>query len=187
MNPPPVTEVPLGSPIPRGGADAAYDIVFLDRDGTINVRRPDGYVHRPEELELLPGAGRAISRLNRAGIRVVLVTNQRGVARGVMSEADVRTVHARLGALLAAEGGWLDAIEVCPHQVDSCSCRKPLPGLFERGLARAPWAQAQRCAVVGDMPTDITPALGLGMRAVLLGADAPDLESAIHGLLTPTR
>ena len=183
MNPHLTPEIPLGPAIAPGRADAAYDVVFLDRDGTINVRRPGSYVRAPDELVLLPGAAAAVAALNVAGIRVVLVTNQRGIATGAMTAADVERVHERLAELLAAQGAWLDAIEVCPHHVGSCSCRKPLPGLFLRGLARARWAQAEKCALVGDATTDIEPALGLGMRALLLGRDAPDLSEAVALLL----
>lgn len=169
--------------IPPADPAAPYDIVFLDRDGTINVRVEDGYVTRPEELVLLPGALGAIAALTRAGCRVVVVTNQRGVSRGFMSLADVDAVHDRLRARVAEAGGRIDAVLVCPHAAGTCECRKPAPGLFLRALSAAPWAEATRCAVVGDMPTDVAPGRELGMRTRLVGRDAPDLAGAVRALL----
>src|SRR5438093_1023531 len=102
--------------------------VFLDRNGTLN--RDTGYVKTPEELELFPGVIEAVARLNQAGARVVLTTNQSGVARGLITTAALDAIHARLRALLEAGGASLDAIYYCPHHPDdACSCRKPRPGL----------------------------------------------------------
>ncbi|HEV2062608.1 MAG TPA: HAD-IIIA family hydrolase, partial [Solirubrobacteraceae bacterium] len=101
---------------------------FLDRDGTINVKPPEGeYVEAPEELRLLPGAAAAIARLNAAGLPVIVVTNQRGVALGRMTEADVAAVHDRLREELSRAGAHVDAIYHCPHQEGACACRKPRP------------------------------------------------------------
>src|SRR3954453_10440930 len=105
--------------------------VFLDRDGTINVSAPrGGYITRAGELALLRGAAAAVRRLNEAGAWVGVVTNQRGVALGLMSEADVDGVHARLRELLAAEGAHVDGIWTCPHAEGACDCRKPQPGIL---------------------------------------------------------
>lgn len=171
-------------PSPAGESEgSAYDIVFLDRDGTVNVRVPDGYVDDPERMLLLPGAGAAVARLNASGARVVVVTNQRGLATGRLTRAAYDAVTGRLADLLAAEGAHLDATYVCPHDHGECVCRKPADGLFRAALADAPWARAHRCALVGDMPSDITPARGLGMRTLLLGVDVPDLAAAVEVLL----
>ncbi len=166
--------------IPSPAAESegsAYDIVFLDRDGTVNVRVPDGYVDDPERMLLLPGAGAAVARLNASGARVVVVTNQRGLATGRLTRAAYDAVTGRLADLLAAEGAHLDATYVCPHDHGECVCRKPADGLFRAALADAPWARAHRCAMVGDMreryrwpgprPRDAV--------AALLGVDVPDL------------
>lgn len=151
---------------------APFDLVLLDRDGTLNVRVEDGYVTHPEELVLLPGAARAVGRITAAGCRTVLVTNQRGVARGRMTGDDLESVHGYLTEELARGGGRLDAIAVCPHEEGECACRKPRDGLFRAALARAPWARAGRCLMIGDMPTDLAPAAGLGMRTTRVGEDA---------------
>jgi histidinol-phosphate phosphatase family protein len=169
--------------IPPAAPGAPWDIVFLDRDGTLNVR-VDGYVDDPERLELLPGAATAVAALNRAGCRVVLVTNQRGLATRRLTWSQWTSVTAHLGELLAVAGGHLDRIEMCPHDHGSCDCRKPGTGMFRSALAAAPWADRERCAMVGDMPSDIAPARELGMHAVMLGVDAASLADAVDGLLS---
>ena len=123
--------------------------------------------------ELLPGAAAGVGRLAALGCPVVVVTNQRGVARGLLSRTDLEAVHARLAQDLAAADGRVDAVAVCPHDEGECSCRKPLDGLFREALARAPWADPRRCLMIGDMPSDLEPARGLGMRTERVGADRP--------------
>lgn len=161
----------------------APDIAFLDRDGTINVRRVGGYVDDPADVELLPGAAAAIARLNAAGARVVVMTNQRGLATGRLEWAAYDRVTERLVDLLGAEGAHLDAIRVCPHDHNQCVCRKPADGMFRDELAAQPWARPERCVMVGDMPSDVAPARGLGMTAYELGVDVPDLAAAVDQIL----
>lgn len=161
---------------------APWDIVFLDRDGTINTR-VEGYVADPDALELLPGAAAGVARLNRAGCRVVLVTNQRGLSTGRLTWAGWTAVMSRLVDLLALEGASIDRVELCPHGEGECRCRKPEPGLFLQALAAAPWARTGRCAMIGDMPSDVIPARTLGMRSILLGEEAATLEAAVDLLL----
>ncbi|MDT4894518.1 MAG: D-glycero-D-manno-heptose 1,7-bisphosphate phosphatase, partial [Pseudonocardiales bacterium] len=112
---------------------ARWHTVFLDRDGTINVKAAEGeYVTDPNAVELLPGAAAAIRRLNESGRMVVVVSNQRGVARGVFSRVQLDAVTGRLVRLLAAEGAHVDAFYYCTHGQGECDCRKPLPGLLLR-------------------------------------------------------
>lgn len=158
--------------IDPSGPGAPFDLVLLDRDGTLNVRVEGGYVTRPDDLVLLPGAARAVGRITAAGCRTVLVTNQRGIARGRMTGDDLESVHGHLTAGLARGGGRLDAIAVCPHEEGECACRKPRDGLFRAALTRAPWARADRCLMIGDMASDLAPAAGLGMRTIRVGEDA---------------
>lgn len=155
--------------IDPAGPGAPFDLVLLDRDGTLNVRVEDGYVTCPDDLVMLPDAGRAVGRITASGCRTVLVTNQRGIARGRMTGADLASVHARLSEELVLGGGHLDAIAVCPHEEGKCRCRKPQDGLFRAALARAPWASATRCLMIGDMPSDLEPAARLGMRTLRVG------------------
>ena len=138
--------------------------LFLDRDGTIN--RHIGYLDRPEQIELLPGVGAAICRLNRAGVLAVVVTNQAVIARGQCSESDLDKIHVRLKEELGQHGAYLDAIYYCPHHPDRgqpgevtelkivCRGRKPQPGMIEEALRELP-IDPNQCAVVGDTERDV--------------------------------
>lgn len=150
--------------------------VFLDRDGTITVEK--GFITRPEDLELLPGAAEGIARLRRAGFRIAVVTNQSAVARGLTDMATIERIHERLRALLEEHGAVLDAIFVCPHHPDfgpACECRKPAPGLILRALAE--WSLDPRaCWTVGDQLRDLEAGRAAGTRTALVrtgfGAEA---------------
>ena len=147
----------------------AVRTVFLDRDGVINEKAPEGdYVRRLEDLKLLEGAAQAIARLNRAGVRVIVVSNQRGVSRGLFSVEDVMAIEAALEKRLAAEGAHLDGFYFCPHGEGECNCRKPLPGLFEQARADFPEIEAATCVMVGDSRSDIEFGRRLGMRTVFI-------------------
>lgn len=107
-------------------------IVILDRDGTINQDRDD-YIKSPEEWVALPGAIDAIAKLNHAGWRVVIASNQSGLGRGLFDVATLNQMHDKMNKALANAGGRVDAIFYCSHTPDDhCQCRKPLPGLFEQ-------------------------------------------------------
>ena len=111
-------------------------LVILDRDGTINSDSDD-FVKTPEEWLPLPGALDAIARLNHAGWHVVIASNQSGLGRGLFDVTSLNAIHAKMHKMLAAVGGRVDAVFYCPHSPEeSCSCRKPLPGLFEQIGAR---------------------------------------------------
>src|SRR5262245_24047962 len=104
--------------------------VLLDRDGVLTAETGE-YITRPEDLHLLPGAAEAVVRLNRAGWRVAVVTNQAGVGRGFLTLDALDAIHQKLQADLAASGGELAGIFFCPHHPDeNCPCRKPRPGLL---------------------------------------------------------
>jgi D-glycero-D-manno-heptose 1,7-bisphosphate phosphatase len=119
---------------------------------------------------LVPGAAEALARLRAAGYRIAVYTNQSGVARGVMTEDDVRAVNSRLRELLAEEGAELDGVYVCPHsEADGCDCRKPLPGLVLRA-ARELGADTRWSWGVGDASRDLEAARAAGCRAVLVHA-----------------
>lgn len=140
--------------------------VFLDRDGTVN--RDTNYIKRPEELEVLPGVVEAVARLKQAGARVVLVTNQSGVARGFFSVDMLKTIHAKLLALLEAGGGTLDAVYFCPHHPDDgCSCRKPGTAMVERAATDL-GLDLSASYVVGDQTRDIELGRRIGARTVLV-------------------
>ncbi|MGH7231594.1 MAG: lipopolysaccharide heptosyltransferase II [Nitrospiraceae bacterium] len=140
--------------------------VFLDRDGTIN--RDTGYIRTPEELELLPGVVESLARLNRAGARLVLVTNQSGIARGLLTLEALKTIHASLCARLQSRGARLDAIYYCPHHPDdACACRKPQAGMVNRAVADL-GIDLLRSYVVGDQTRDVELARRIGARSVLV-------------------
>jgi D-glycero-D-manno-heptose 1,7-bisphosphate phosphatase len=160
--------------------------VFLDRDGTINRKPPEGdYVKSPEELELLPGAAEAVASLNAAGLLVVVVTNQRGIALGRMTEEDLERVHAKLREELAAAGAHVDVIHHCPHEQDECDCRKPRTGMFEAARRERPEIDFARSVVIGDSWRDVEAGRSIGARTIgigeLDGADitADDLPLAV--------
>ena len=163
--------------------------VFLDRDGTINVKAPEGdYITEPERLTLLPGAAHAIRRLNDAGAPVIVVTNQRGIALGRMTEADLADVHARLrSTLLETAGARLDAIFHCPHDADHCLCRKPLPGLIYHAQTWRPEIDLTQSIIIGDSRTDAAAGERAGLSTILLGKDAGDLAAAVGSVLSTTR
>lgn len=171
---------------------------FLDRDGTINEPAAEGeYIVDPGEVRLLPGAARAIGRLNALPAKVVVVTNQRGIALGKMSEADLAAVNDRLRELLAEAGATLDAVLHCPHGLDSCECRKPSPGMFERAAREVEGVRLEGATMIGDSAIDVEAGRRLGLRTVRLGGsapgdpapthDSPDLLSAVEWLLGPGR
>ena len=142
--------------------------VFLDRDGTI-VEDP-GFLHEPDKVKLLPGAAAAIRRLNDAGYRVIIVTNQSGIARGRFTVADYEAVQQRLGALLTAQGARLDGAYFCPHHpqfTGPCDCRKPGLKLFRDAQAAFDIDFAQSWWV-GDRLSDVQPARLLGGHGVLV-------------------
>lgn len=155
--------------------------VFLDRDGTINVKAPEGeYITAPEQVTLLPGAATAIRRLNDTGALVLVVTNQRGIALRRMTHADLSAVHARLSGLLAdAAGARLDAFLVCPHDIDECDCRKPRPGLLAEARRRFPQIDLGRSILIGDAASDAEAARRFGITSLRLGVDAADLADAV--------
>ncbi|HVU73994.1 MAG TPA: HAD family hydrolase [Mycobacteriales bacterium] len=153
--------------------------VLLDRDGTLNVKADeDDYVTAPDAFVLLPGAVRAVRRLNDAGIPVFVVTNQRGVARGRMTEADLDAIHAVMTRELAAGGAHVDGIYACVHDKDACDCRKPRPGLGRRIAVDHPELDIADAVVVGDADSDIGLAHALRCASIRIGdrATAPPAQ-----------
>ena len=150
--------------------------MFLDRDGTI-IEDP-GYLHKPEDVKLLPGAAEAIRRLNAAGYLVVVVTNQSGIARGLYTVADYRAVERRLGELLGAQGARIDVSYFCPHHPQApepCACRKPGTKLFLDAQA-ALGIDFARSWWVGDRLSDVQPAPKLGGKGILVATGQGNLH-----------
>jgi histidinol-phosphate phosphatase family protein len=142
--------------------------VFLDRDGTII--EDAHYIADPALVRLRPDAGDAIAALNRAAMPVIVVTNQSGMARGLISESDYQRVEARLAELLAAHGAHIDATYVCPHHPEFdrvCDCRKPGTLLFRRA-AQEHRLDLRASVYVGDRWRDVQPGIVLGGRPMLI-------------------
>lgn len=169
------------------------DAVFLDRDGTINMKAPEGdYITRPEQLQLIPGAADGIRILNRAGVATVVVTNQRGVALGRMDETDLTAVHARMRGLLWAQAASVDAIFYCPHDKGVCACRKPGTLLLRRAQAFLGLTTLRHTIMIGDSSSDVEAGRRVGARTVLLDSQsattqrldvAPTLLHAVRRVL----
>lgn len=167
---------PVGSANAALRRDAPIRWVFLDRDGTLNVKPPDGeYIEHPDALELLPRAAEAVRMLNQAGLWTGVVTNQRGVALGRMSTADLEAIHERLKRLLASEEAHVDAIYSCPHGIGECECRKPDPGLLLQAQREHPALDFAQAAIVGDSASDVHAGRRLGLTTVLLSTRDEDL------------
>lgn len=164
--------------------------VFLDRDGVINERLPGAYVRSYDEFRFLWGARAGLRLLREAGYLLIAVTNQRGIARGVMSEADLAEVHRRMQADLARVGAALDDILHCPHDLPAgCDCRKPRPGMLMRAIARHR-VDTARSWIVGDSLSDLEAGGALGIPGILVaprGAEVPPGVRSAGTLLAAAR
>lgn len=142
-------------------------LFILDRDGVIN-EDSDAYIKSPAEWRPVPGSLEAIARLNRAGYRVVVATNQSGVGRGLFDLKTLAAIHARMRRELAAVDGRIDAIFFCPHAPeDRCRCRKPEAGLFEE-IGRRYGTSLEGVPAVGDSLRDIEAAKAAGASPILV-------------------
>lgn len=150
----------------------SYRTVFLDRDGVLNRRLPDAYVRSWVEWEWQPGAKEAISAIAALMDRVILVTNQQGIGRGIMSTADLDAIHEHMLADIRKAGGRLDAVYHCPDLRDKTpNCRKPGPGMALRAKADFPEIDFRTSIMVGDMPDDILFGQRLGMYTIQCGTE----------------
>lgn len=153
--------------------------VFVDRDGTLI--RDVGYLRRVEELEILPRVPEAVRLLRDHGLKVVVVTNQSAIARGILTAEKLEEIHDELRRQLARHGAHLDAIYYCPHHPTeglgsyriSCECRKPNVGLIKRAQAELD-LEIHRSYVVGDQLTDMELAVRVGAKGILIAAAEGD-------------
>jgi D-glycero-D-manno-heptose 1,7-bisphosphate phosphatase len=154
--------------------------VFLDRDGTL-IMDP-GYLTNPDQVVLLPGVAGAIRRLNQSGLLAIVVTNQSGIARGLLTVAMYHATEARLDHALHSEGARLDASYFCPHLPEisgPCECRKPGTLLYRQAAERfridpgASWW-------IGDRLRDIEPARAFSGRGILIGPESAEAEEALR-------
>ena len=146
--------------------------VFLDRDGVIIRKLPEGeYLSDRDEMQLLPGAESAVASLNRAGRRVIVVSNQRGIALGRVTREGVEAIHARLQDRLALSHGHIDAFYYCPHDKGECDCRKPGTGLLLQAFRDFPEASKETSLLIGDSLSDIEAARNFGIPSIFIEGD----------------
>ena len=140
--------------------------VFLDRDGTLNL--DSGYVGSLEAFSIFPDCGQALAQLNRAGLLVIVVTNQSGIARGYFSHQDLERIHEKLRVDMQSHGAWIDDILVCAHHPDDgCQCRKPQTGMLEEASRRY-GVDLARSYMVGDKVVDMLLANRVGAKGILV-------------------
>ena len=132
------------------------DTLFLDRDGVINIKLDGQYVKNTDEFEFMIGAEMAISKLSKIFNRILIVTNQQGIAKGIMSDKDLGVLHDYMLFELKKNGGVIDKIYYCPHlAAENCSCRKPNPGMIQQAIIDFPEIKVEDSYLIGDSDTDI--------------------------------
>jgi len=142
-------------------------LIILDRDGVINFDS-DQFIKSPDEWKPIPGSLEAIARLTREGWRVVVATNQSGLARGLFEMATLNAIHAKMHKAVAQAGGRIEAVFYCPHAADmNCDCRKPKSGLFNEIAARY-GHDLKGVPAIGDSLRDLEAAVSVGARPVLV-------------------
>lgn len=152
----------------------AERVIFLDRDGTLNEEV--NYLHRTEDLVLLPGVAEALRHFREAGYKIIVVTNQAGVARGYYGEKDVENLHAYMNGILKSQGAGIDAFFYCPHHPEHgigpyktvCRCRKPGTGMFEMAEKQFQIDKAHSW-MIGDKLIDVQAGGNYGVHTVLVG------------------
>ncbi len=154
--------------------------VFLDRDGVINEDSPD-YIKNWEEFRFIPGSLEAIAEFSRRGYRILVVSNQSGIGRGLFPAAALMQMHENLARAAEAAGGRIDDFFFCPHRPEeNCACRKPRAGLFRQAVQRH-GIDLSRAAMVGDSAKDVIAArrAGCALTVLVRTGDAATAESAL--------
>lgn len=153
--------------------------IFLDRDGTINSNRGHYYIWRKEDLLLNPGVIETLTELKLRGYLLIVITNQGGVSKGEYGMEDVELLHTHLRSMLEEQGVILDEIYYCPHHsnLERCLCRKPLPLMIEKAMARFHIDPAQSW-MVGDAPRDIEAGKAAGLQTILIESNS-DLRKVL--------
>ena len=143
------------------------DTLFLDRDGVINVKLDGRYVKNTDEFEFMIGAETAISKLSKIFNRILIITNQQGIAKGIMSDKDLGVLHDYMLFELKKNGGVIDKIYYCPHlAAENCSCRKPNPGMIHHAIIDFPEIKLAQSYLIGDSDTDIIAGNKIGLITV---------------------
>jgi D-glycero-D-manno-heptose 1,7-bisphosphate phosphatase len=143
------------------------DTLFLDRDGVVNVKLDGRYVQNADEFEFMPGAENAIAKLSIIFKRILIVTNQQGIAKGIMSANDLNTLHQYMLQQLKVKGGVIEKIYYCPHLVAAnCSCRKPNPGMIQQAIIDFPTIKIEESYLIGDSDSDIIAGDKMGLNTI---------------------
>ena len=151
-------------------------VIFLDRDGTINVDK--GFVYKPEDIEFIDGVPEAIRKMNELDYKVIVISNQSGIARGFFTSNDVNKLHKYIDTELRKHGARIDAYYFCPHHPDygsECSCRKPKIGLVEQAINDFN-IDITKSWMIGDKASDVECARNAGLRAALVAVEYGKLE-----------
>jgi len=143
------------------------DTLFLDRDGVINMKLDGRYVRNFEEFEFIPGAELAIANLSKIFKRILIVTNQQGIAKGIMSTEDLNSLHQNMLQQLKITGGTIEKMYYCPHlDTANCKCRKPNTGMIEQAIIDFPNLENKNSYLVGDSDSDIAAGNEMGLITV---------------------
>jgi len=134
----------------------SLDTLFLDRDGVINVKLEARYVRNSNEFEFMQGALVAISKLSKLFKRILIVTNQQGIGKGIMTEDDLNLLHSFMTSEIGKLNGKINKIYFCPHlDTENCNCRKPNPGMINQAITDFPEIDRQNSYLIGDSDSDI--------------------------------
>lgn len=170
-----------------------YRCVFLDRDGVINKKAPEGdYIKNWGEFKFLPNVKETIKRLNKAGFLVIIITNQQGIAKGLMAEEDLKDIHTQMSKELKKSGAKIDGIYYCPHgEKDNCICRKPKPGMFLNAIkdfkSRGIEIDLEKSYMMGDSEKDIIAGKIMGLKTIKLGKYLKEVDIVKDNLLDAVR
>jgi D-glycero-D-manno-heptose 1,7-bisphosphate phosphatase len=149
-----------------------FDTLFLDRDGVINKKLEGKYVRNFSEFEFMPGALDSISKLSNLFNRILIVTNQQGIAKGIMSEADLNILHTQMQERIEKLGGKINKIYYCPHLQDMhCICRKPKSGMIEQAIIDFPEISIKNSYLIGDSDSDIKAGKKMNLNTVKVDND----------------
>lgn len=158
-------------------------VVFLDRDGVINKKAPPHqYITKWKEFSFISGVPEAIKKLNSRGYKIVVVSNQRCIARGLATAGDIEKLHRSMREALAKRGARIDAVFYCPHEVGQCHCRKPEIGLFLQAEKLYDIDKTQSY-MIGDEETDIQAGHHYGIRSILVGGKSASADYSCPALL----
>jgi histidinol-phosphate phosphatase family protein len=149
--------------------------LFLDRDGVINFEKADDYINHKDEFKFYPGVPEAITRLSHLFRYVIVVTNQKGIGKGVTDEKEVKRIHEHMVARIVLEGGRIDGVYYCPDTDDSSPCRKPNPGMAFNAQEDFPGIDFEKSIMVGNNLSDLHFGRNAGMKTAFLRTTKPDL------------